>query len=563
MHYSKHKKPLSLIPMSFEEKGVIRNALEQAKNRLLITGIIFILGFLVIGFRLVDVMCFHSNQEQILAENRTIRGLKMGRANITDRNGQIIATSVTTSSLYANPKVILDANDAAEKLSRTLPWVKKKETIEKLNSDKGFVWLARHLTPQQKAEVIQLGIPGIDFMSDQKRIYPYGRLLSHAVGMTDHDGNGISGLERGLDEKLRQDQTLITSIDLRLQNVLHNELGNSIEEFGADGAGGLIMDIENGEVLAMASLPDFDPNKPDITQEKNMFNTITLGAYEMGSTMKIVNTALGLESGVITKEQTFDVSRPIKIGRFTITDFHKEHGVLNYENIFIKSSNIGSAQMAMLVGPERQRAFFKKLGLLDPVKLEIPELGTPLSPSKWREMNTITISYGYGIAFSPMQLCPILGGIATGIKHEPTLIKDNKTNAQRIVSDKTARIVSELMFRAVRESPVGKAKVDGIIIGGKTGTANLRSGKGYQKKNVFTSYFSIFPEKPKYIVFVMIENPKAVIGTHGFNNAGWNATPTAARIISRIAPILGIQPTLQKEENSVLIKPISLKEKQH
>jgi cell division protein FtsI (penicillin-binding protein 3) len=547
------------------EKGIFPSFLDLARTRLLIVGALFSLGFLIVGVRLVNITCLQHGPESLYADAAAHTGLQSGRADLVDRHGVVLATSITTSSLYANPRVVLNVEEAALKLSKVLPFLKKQDLLEKLKSEKGFVWLARHLSPQQISNIICLGIPGIDFMSDQRRIYPHGNLIAHVVGFADIDGNGISGLEKGLDARLRSESNPIQlSLDLSLQHVLHDELSTAIEEFSAEGGSGMIMDIKNGEILAMVSRPDFDPNRPNPNDQKAMFNQITLGVYEMGSTLKIFNTAMALESGLITVDSRYDVTHPLTVGRFKVTDFHPHHVPLNVQEIFIHSSNIGSALMALKSGIERQKEFMSRIGFLGPLKIELPETGLPLSPKHWREANLITISYGYGLSMTPLQVGAAVAGVANhGMMRSPTLLKASTAYGpgKRIISPDTSAKILEMMRLVVHEGTGRKASVPGITVMGKTGTSNNRKahGRGYQKKDVRTSFVGVFPNKPRYMVFIMLDSPKATKATYGFNTAGWNSAAVAGRVIKRMSTIVGILPQFEPEEGQPLVRQVTLR----
>lgn len=550
-----------------DQKKIFPSFLDVARTRIIITGALFSLGFLIVGCRLVTITCFHNGHESLYAEAEAQGGAPTGRADLVDRNGVVLATSITTSSLYANPRVVLNPEEAAAKLVKVLPYLKKPDVLEKLKSDKGFVWLARHLRPSQIASIIRLGIPGVDFMRDQHRIYPHGNLIAHVVGFADVDGNGISGLEKGLDARLRSERAPIQlSLDVRLQHILHDELLVAIAEFSAAAAGGVVMDIKTGEILAMASYPDFDPNHPDPIDGKAMFNQITLGVYEMGSILKIINTAMALESGLMTLQTRYDVSRPLTIGHFKIPDFRPDNkGSLNVQEIFLHSSNIGSGLMALKVGIERQKEFMDRIGFLAPCKLEMPEIGLPLSPKHWREANLLTISYGYGLSISPLQICTAVAGIANhGLMRQPTLLKTvgGRLAGKRVVSPETSEKVLELMRLVVQEGKSRQARVAGITLMGKTGTSNNRKahGPGYQKKDVRASFVGVFPSKARYMVFITLDSPKATKKTYGFNNAGWNAAPVAGRIVKRLAPMMGIVPQFEPgAEGQPLVRQVTLR----
>lgn len=541
---------------SWREAKSLRQNLDMAKARLLVVACTFILAFLVITFRLVDVSLIRGIGEGHKFA-RSPHGTSF-RADIVDRNGELLATSLTTSSLFANAKVVIDPKEAAEKLAHVLPELNHQETMQKLKSGKAFIWLARHLTPQKQAEIMRLGIPGLYFRSDERRVYPHGELFSHILGYTNIDNEGLGGVERKFDHYLLSEtNSLQLSLDLRVQHALRDELLEGIEKFHAEGGAGMIMDVRSGEVLAMVSLPDFDPNQVGKigSQKEALFNRITLGAYEMGSSFKIFNTALFLESKIANITTKFDVSAPLRLGRFKITDYHPVHYPLTVAEIFTTSSNIGAAKMAMQIGAERQTQFFKKLGFFEVPSLEISEIGAPLFPKNWSEATTITASYGYGISISPLQLVTAIAGIVNkGMMNKPTLLK--KENPQRdqgiqIVSKETSEIMCHLMHTVVAEGTGKKARVKNYEVGGKTGTANLLSGKSYKQGSNMTSFVGAFPmSRPEYIVLIMVDRPQAIKETYGFNAAGWNAAPIAGKVISRIAPLLQVVPVNEEKQEA-------------
>lgn len=533
----------------------LKEALDCARTRLLIASVFFCFAILIIAGRLFMVTVLRDGAEPALVEQDLSKPIYMGRANITDRNGEILATTIITSSLHANCKIIQNPQAVADRILTVLPHLKRTDLIKRLSSNRRFIWIARHLTPGQRLNILRLGIPGLSFMRDERRIYPQGRLAAHVLGYTDVDNHGISGLEKSLDKDLRTKADPVKlSLDLRLQHILKDEIYKGIQEFGARGGCGIILDVLTGEVLGMTSLPDFDPNHASQATQDELFNKVTLGIYEMGSTMKIMNTAMALESKAVTLGSKFDATHPLQVGRFKVTDFRGKNAWLNVAQIFVYSSNIGAAKMALAAGAEKQKDFMKKLGYLTVPQFELPEVGAPMVPKVWNEPAVITISYGYGLSISPLHLVTAVGTIiGGGLKKVATLLKrqDDAPEGERVVSEKTSRHMRELMRLVVKNGTSRKANVPGYMIFAKTGTANLRSGRGYQKDKVMANFIGVLGngyDNPRYIVYVMLEDPKRLQKTYGFNNAGWNAAPIGGRIIARMAPILGLAPSDKEEE---------------
>ncbi len=546
----------------WDAKNTLHKTLEVAKTRLFLVSSALLLVFLVIIGRLVDVCLFRGGGEGVLAF--TSQGSNF-RADIIDRNGILLATSLATSSLYANPKVVIDSVEAAKKIVSVLPELSYKDTLQRLQSGKAFIWLARHLPPQKQAEIIRLGIPGVYFQKDQRRVYPHGELLAHVLGYTDIDNHGLAGIERKYELSLLSGQKPIQlSLDMRVQHVLRDELAAGIEKFHAEGGAGLIMNVHTGEVIAMVSMPDFDPNHVGkMASQDALFNKLTLGAYEMGSSFKIFNTALYLENGSTSVMNSFEVGAPLKVGRFKITDYNKHGNTLTVGEIFMESSNIGAAKMALQMGSTVQKAFFEKLGFFDTPSFEIPEITGPLCPKTWTDATTITTSYGYGISISPLQLATSFGGVINnGVMHKPTLLKVSaaeKLAGKRIISEKTSEAMRKLMYMVVSMGRSRKAQVMGYRVGGKTGTANrLAESGGYKKGCNLTSFLGGFPmDNPVYSILILVDRPQGIPETHGFNAGGWNAAAIAGMIIRRIAPLLQVIPAReeydQPEKNSLLI----------
>ncbi len=471
------------------------------------------------------------------------------RANIIDRNGEILATNLITFSMFANGKIILDPQDAAKKLAQLFPDLQEKGLYEKFKSKKSFIWLKRNLTPAQQQAVNALGLVGIEFKKEQKRIYPHGHTTSHILGYTNIDNKGLAGIERAYNEGLTQQPTpLQLSLDLRIQHILHDELKASISEFHAKRGNGIIMNIHTGEILAMASLPDFDPHNLN-PKKDDIFNANTLGVYEVGSIFKVFTFAMALDAKKISLSERFDASRPLMIGKHTIKDYKAQNRWLSAPEVFIYSSNIGTVKMALKMGPQAQRNFFDRLGFLKPLKTELKENAIPMAPRQWKEINAVTISYGYGLAISPLHLISGLASMVNGgLLVSPTLfVNGNKDKTpSRIISPSTSQAIGRLMHLVVKQGSGKLADAVGYVVGGKTGSANKQSapGQGYVAKNKHrASFVFVFPmHNPQYMGLLTLDEPQGNETTGWNSTGGWVAAPTARKIIEKIAPLLNVAP---------------------
>lgn len=542
-------------PEKIRIEGDRKTAIETGRNRLMVAGALFTAAFTVIGIRVVDVSVFSDNSEPRYTRSIAKDEKHTGRADIVDRNGILMATSLNTASLFANPRLVLDPEQAAIRLATALPGINVKAIEKKLRSDRGFVWLKRHLTPRQQYAVNHLGIPALNFQREARRMYPLGSLASHALGFTDIDNKGLSGIERYFDKELRTRQdNMALSIDVRVQHVLEHELGAAMKKFSAIGAAGLVMDVNTGEVIAMSSLPSFDPNQPGAIAQDLRFNRTTLGVYEMGSTFKIFTTAMALDAGTVSLRGGYDATNPIRIARFTIRDFHAKKRWLSVPEIFMYSSNIGTVKMALDVGISGHRGFLTKIGMMKPVGIELSETGAPLAPNRWREINSMTISFGHGLAVSPLHLVAGVSAIVNGgIYRTPTLIRRNPAETpagKRVVTAETSAKMRRLMRLVVKNGTGRNAAAPGYLVGGKTGTAEKVSGRGYKKKALISSFVAAFPmHKPRYVILAMLDEAKGTKETFGYATGGWVAAPVVGAVVRRIAPVLGMRPI--KETDAV------------
>ncbi len=475
------------------------------------------------------------------------------RAMITDRNGEILAVSLPTAALYADPREMADPADAARKLVSVLPRLDEKTVEARLSeSTKQFVYLERQITPREELRINDLGIPGVYFQPTERRHYPLGRVAAQVLGAVDIDGHGVAGVEKEFEQRLRDDPApLKLALDVRVQAVVREELIAGMAEFQAIGGCGIVMDVRTGEVIAMVNLPDYDANDYASATPDQRRNRAVGNVYEPGSTFKLQNVSSALDDGVVHIWNGFDASAPIHVGRYTINDFMGKHRFLYIPEIIAYSSNIGAAHMADAVGPVRQRAWMQKLGMLSRIPIELPEATVPLYPAEknWKSLATMTIGFGQGIAVTPLHV--VMGSVAVatgGVLRKPTILAlapDAPPPAGvRIMKPEISDIVRKLMRLVVTEGVGKSAEVPGYFVGGKTGTAQKTAGgHGYKAGARVDAFIGIFPmQAPRYAVYMMLDEPKANASTHGFATAGWVVAPVAARVIARAAPMLGLLP---------------------
>ncbi len=524
--------------------GRAGRALAVGRMRLFITAVVFAIGFTAVAGRLVSVAMIAGDGEPALA-HAAAGAADAGRGDVVDRNGVLLATSLPTPSLHADASLVPDAEEAVRQLAAILPEFNAERARALLATERRFVWLHRHLTPRQQHEINRLGIPGLAFQTEERRYYPLGNLTAHIVGFTDVDEHGLAGIERSFDDELNTGEPVRLSIDVRLQEVMRAELQASIDEFRAIGGAGLIMDANTGEILAMVSLPDFHPYTAGSTTEETRFNRTTLGVYEMGSTFKIFTTAMALDTGIADVTTMFDATRPIRVGRFTISDYHAQARWLSVAEIFRYSSNIGAVQMALAVGTPRLQEYLRRLGLLDTAPVELPEVGAPLLPTPWREVNTMTISFGHGLSVSPVQLAGAMGAVVNGgTLYPPTLLRRDATPAgERVLAPETSATMRRLLRLVVAEGTGRQADAEGYLVGGKTGTAEKTQGRGYNRRALLSSFIAAFPmHRPEYVVLAMLDEPQGNERTYGYATGGWVAAPVVRRVVERIGPMLGVTP---------------------
>ncbi|MCW8916062.1 MAG: penicillin-binding protein 2 [Magnetovibrio sp.] len=543
----------ALDPKRIHMESSRKQALDQGRTRLLVTGVVFAMAFVVLGGRLVDLTRHGKDgapKWQAMSSS-AIAAPVVTRGDVRDRNGHILATSLPTKSLYVDSRETLRgirADEAADKLMSVMPELDRAQVLARIKSGGRQVWLARNLTPDQVWSINSLGIPGFGFRDEEQRVYPFGPTFAHVLGYTDVDGKGIAGMERTFQSKLgTHGESIDLSIDMRVQAVLHEELGKAKDKFDAVGAAGVVMDVKTGEILAMASLPDFDPNTRQGSLGDAGFNRVTKGVYEMGSTFKLFNTAMALDTGTVGMSDGYDASEPIRVSRFTISDYHAKNRWLSVPEILVHSSNIGSAKMALDVGAKKQKEYLRRFGLLGSTDVELPEVGNPLYPARWGDISTMTISYGHGIAVSPLQVAAGVSALINGgVMITPTLVKrsdDNPVQGKRVLKAKTSDAMRRLMRKVVRDGTGGNAEVKGYLVGGKTGTAEKQVSGGYDKKTLISSFVGAFPmTNPRFVVLVVVDEPKGIKESYGYATGGWVAAPAVGGVIERLGPIFGVVP---------------------
>src|SRR5215831_12100759 len=541
----------------------------KARARVGLAIVAFAAVYAVIGGRLVmfALGADGHSARQAAARDATATA----RPDIVDRNGEVLATDVKAPSLFGEPRRIIDKDEAIELLTATLPDLETGEARDRLSSKKGFVWLKREINAQQQQDIHRLGIPGIGFLRENKRVYPTGNEVAHLIGLVNIDNQGIAGMEKWLDSNGLADlhraglatdrlqRPVELSVDLRVQHALRDELLKAKEKFHARAASGLVSNVRTGEIVAMVSVPDFDPNSPKEAHDPDRINRLTTGVFEMGSTFKAFTLAMALDSGKYDLNSLWDARAPLHYGKFAIHDDEPKGRFLNMKEVFYYSSNVGAARIALSQGVEGHKAFLRKMGQLDRLRTELPESAMPIVPKRWSELNTITIAFGHGMAVAPLQAVMGVSALANGgLLIPPTFMKrteeEARTIAKRVIKPETSDKMRYLMRLNAEIGTAKRANVPGYYIGGKTGTAEKVINGHYAKRRVLTAFTAIIPaDKPKYQLLIMLDEPQPLKETYGFIQSGWNAVPTAGKVIARIGPLLGIEPRFDLPPSDRLI----------
>jgi cell division protein FtsI (penicillin-binding protein 3) len=545
--------------------ALVSTRLDKSGGRIRQLALILCLAYAGIGAKLIKLgLSSEPPQTLKVAVDQAASG---ARPDLLDRNGQVLATDVRTLSVFAEPRRIIDKDEAVELITAVLPDVNAKELRERLSSKKGFVWVKRQVTPKEQQEIFHLGLPGVGFVPENKRVYPNGPIGAHVIGFVDKDNIGIAGMEKYLDQQSLTDphvagftvdpdslKPVRLSLDLKATHALRDELEAGLEKYQAKAGAGAIIDVNTGEIIALESLPDYDPNDPpDMTKEssKDKINRVNVGVYEMGSTFKAISISMALDSGKVNLGSRIDARDSLRYGRFTIHDFHATHRVLTVPEVFTHSSNIGTARMALMVGVQGHQAFLRKMGQLDRLRTELPESAEPLVPKRWTELNTMTIAFGQGLNVAPIQaLMAVAALVNGGHMIVPTFLTRNEADAMasshRVVSEQTSESMRYLMRSNATHGSASFANIEGYYVGGKTGTADKIIHGHYSQDKVFTTFMAITPaDKPKYLYMVLYDQPQAVAGDGGYHTAAHNAGRVAGLLIRRVQPLEGVPPASQ------------------
>jgi cell division protein FtsI (penicillin-binding protein 3) len=559
-HSEEPKAPVSRLAWL---RDVFRMSGEKSQPRVGLVILGFSALFIAITGRLVMLATLPN--EQVGLRRATANATSAARPDIVDRNGEVMATDIRTVSVFAEPRKILDKDEATELLTAVLPDLDAKDLRDRLGTKKGFTWVKREITPRQQAEVHRLGIPGVGFVPENKRVYPNGTAAAHVMGFANIDNVGIAGMEKYIDSQGLQDlngagfatqasdlKPMSLSIDLRVQHALRDELAKGMERFRAIAAAGAIMDVNTGEMIALASLPDFDPGNPVDALEKDRINRMNVGVYEMGSTFKALTIAMALDSGKANINSSYSTAGGMmRFGRQVIREYHGTGRTLTVPEVFLKSSNMGTIKMALSVGVEGHKAFLKKMMQLDRMTTELPESAAPIVPARWGEINTATIAFGHGLAVAPLQAMAAVAALVNGgTLIRPTFLKRSEAEARaggtRVIKPETSEALRYIMWLNGERGSARKAAVDGYFVGGKTGTAEKVINGRYAKNKNFTTFTAIAPsDKPKYLFLIIYDEPKGYAESGGYSTAAWNAGITTGKVIERVAPILGLPPRFE------------------
>jgi cell division protein FtsI (penicillin-binding protein 3) len=542
--------PAAQRQLRIQLAGKRQAQLARSRQRLMIGIMLFTALVGIIGLRLGELSLTGSSA---VAATRQV-AFAPPRADIVDRNGGDLATTFDAFALAVRPQALVgDPEILARRIANILGRPSALPIYKELTHHGKYRYIQRRILPAEAKAINAIGEPGLVLEREQERIYPNQFLAAHVIGYTNVDGVGQAGMERAYQERLTdpelRDKPLELAIDARVQHAVESELQTAMTKHSAIGASGIVLDVHTGEVLALASLPELNPNKAGAVSPDAIFNRATLGVYELGSTFKALTMGMALDTGVVTSmSQQYDATHPLQMGRFRIRDDHPKARWLTIPEIFMYSSNIGTAQIAQEIGSARQQKFLKELGFMEPAEIELKERGRTLYPAQWGELATMTVSYGHGIAVTPLHLASAYAALVNGGVWRPaTLLKvqgGGVGKGRRVFSEEASRTMRAMLRLVVTHGTGKQAEAQGYRVGGKTGTAEKPDGGRYNRNAMVTTFAGAFPmDDPKYVVIAMLDEPKGTKETYGFRGAGWNAAPVVSKVISRIAPVLGVAPS--------------------
>ncbi len=527
--------------------GARQTLVNIAHFRLMVLMLLFAAGVMVILGRLTLLAIAAEPRSAIAAE----AALVPLRGDLVDRNGAPLARTIDAWSIAVRPdKVIGDKRLLAQRLAELMPEHDAAHYYTQLTAKRGFVYLKRRALPELVQQVNALGDPGIALGREPERLYPQSAMAAHALGYLDMDGRGVRGMERFLNARLtdpaERGRAVALSLDLRVQAALESELASAMATFQARGAGGVVLDSDTGEVIAMTSLPTFNPNR--VTANTGQMNSVTQGVYELGSAFKPLTMAAALDTGVVPSlAKRYDATKALQVGGFRIRDDHPQNRWLNIPETLVHSSNIATARIADEMGPERMATLFRALGFDTAPDIEL-EKSRPIWPHFWARTTTMTTAFGHGIAVTPLHLASAYAALVNGgIWRPATMMKLNPGEAprgRRVFTEATSAKMRGLLRLIVTDGTGRKAEAPGFRVGGKTGTAEtVGAGGGYSKKVNVSTFAAVFPmDRPRYVVIAMLDSPKGTKETFGFTSAAWTAAPVVSRVISRTGPLLGVIP---------------------
>jgi cell division protein FtsI (penicillin-binding protein 3) len=549
-------------PQRTRHAGRRQVGLAMAHQRLMLVLLMLMIGIAVICSRLVWIGLSANTAAPTINSGGII-----GRGDIVDRNGQVLARTIEAWSVGVHPDKLLSSPDElAVQLARLMPERTEEQYRAILKSGEKFTYLRRRALPELVAQVNALGEPAMAFAREPERLYPQITLAAHAIGFTDFDGHGVMGMERVMESNLsdpeKRSLPVTLSIDMRVQAAMESELASAMTDLQAHGATGLVLDVQTGELIAMVSLPVFNPNKSGEADPETLRNNVTQSVYELGSTFKPLTMANAIESGVVSNlARRYDATAPISVGPFMIKDDHPQHRWLNVPEALVHSSNIVTARVADELGRERSEAFFRKLGFGDPVQVELKERGRTLWPTSWGRATTMTVAYGHGMAVTPLHLASAYAAIVNGGVWRPaTLLKvpaGQAVKGRRVISPNTSLLMRKMLRLVVLDGTGKNAGAAGFRVGGKTGTAEKPGVGGYSKTVNVSTFAGVFPmDAPRYVVIAMLDASKGSARSQGQTTAAWTAAPVVSKVIARTGPMLGVYPDERKEIDLSDIRPL-------